>query len=172
MTGTGTARRGRAARGSEGTTAAGAARGVHRRLLRRAWVTRLGLMAGTALATTAAWTGAPLFALWVGSQADNGAQPAMVAVFIVIGVLAVLEFGLVILLSALNRRWERAAGVRPQTRRPPPWYSSMRGERDVDVIRHRGVSGPEKVVAVCCATALIAFEIWFFFFSGSSLPSS
>lgn len=50
--------------------------------------------------------------------------------------------------------------------------SSMRGERDVDVIQERGVSGPEKVVAVCCATALIAFEVWFFFFSGSSLPAS
>jgi hypothetical protein len=134
--------------------------------------TRMVLMAGTALATTAAWTGAPLFALWVGSQADNGSQPAMIAVFIVIGVLAVLEFALVILLSVLNRRWERAAGIKPETRRPPPWYSSMRGERDREVIRHRGVSGPEKVVAVCCAMALITFEIWFFFFSGSSLPSS
>lgn len=45
-------------------------------------------MAGTALATTAAWMGATL-PLWVGSQADDGAQPAMVAVFIVIAVLAV-----------------------------------------------------------------------------------
>jgi hypothetical protein len=128
-------------------------------------------MGGTALATTAAWTGAPLFALWVGSQFDNGSQPALVAVLIVILVLALLEVALVILLSVLNRRWEQAAGVRPETRRPPPWYSSMRGERDGDVIRHRGVSGPEKVVAVCCAMALIAFEIWFFFFSGSSLSS-
>lgn len=134
--------------------------------------TRLALMAGTALATTAAWTGAPLLALWVGSQADNGSQPAMVAVVIVVVVLAVLEFGLVLLLSSLNRRWERAAGVRPATRRPPPWYSSMRGERDVEVIRHRGVSGPEKMVAVCCAIALLVFEFWFFFLSGSSLPSS
>lgn len=131
----------------------------------------MALMAGTALASTAAWTGAPLFALWVGSQADDGSQPAMIAVIIVIAVLAVLEFALVILLSALNRRWERAAGIRPETRRPPPWYSSMRGERDRDVIRHRGVSGPEKVVAVCCVIALLAFEFWFFFLSGSSLPS-
>ncbi len=96
----------------------------------------------------------------------------MIAVAIVIAVLAVVEFVLVLLLSVLNRRWERAAGIRPATRRPPPWYSSMRGERDVDVIRERGVTGPEKVVAVCCATALIAFEVWFFFFSGSSLPAS
>jgi hypothetical protein len=129
-------------------------------------------MAGTAFATTAAWTGAPLFALWVGSQADDGGQPAMIAVAIVVGVLALVEVVLVILLSVLNRRWERAAGVRPATRRPPPWYSSMRGERDADVIRDRGASGPEKVVAVCCATALIAFEIWFFFLSGSSLPAA
>jgi len=132
----------------------------------------MALMAGTALASTAAWTGAPLFALWVGSQADDGSQPAMIAVIIVIAVLAVLELALVFLLSELNRHWERAAGIRPETRRPPPWYSSMRGERDRDVIRHRGVSGPEKVVAVCCAIALLVFEFWFFFLSGSSLPSS
>jgi hypothetical protein len=134
--------------------------------------TRLALMAGTGLAATAAWTGAPLFALWVGSQADDGSQPAMIAVIIVVAVLALLEFALVVLLSALNRSWERAAGIKPQTRRPPPWYSSMRGERDRDVIRHRGVSGPEKLVAVCCAIALLTFEFWFFFLSGSSLPSS
>jgi hypothetical protein len=96
----------------------------------------------------------------------------MIAVLIVIAVLAVLEFALVLLLTALNRRWERAAGIRPETRRPPPWYSSMRAERDTDVIRHRGVSGPERVVAVCCAIALLVFEFWFFFLSGSSLPSS
>ena len=132
----------------------------------------MALMAGTALAATAAWTGAPLFALWVGSQADDGSHPAMIAVIIVIAVLAVLEFALVVLLSTLNRWWERAAGMRPETRRPPPWYSSLRGERNRDVIRHRGVSGPEKAVAVCCAIALLAFEVWFFFFSSSSLPSS
>jgi hypothetical protein len=132
---------------------------------------RMALMAATAVAATAAWTGAPLFALWVGSQADHAQQPAMTAVIIVVAVLALLEFVLVLLLSAFNRAWERAAGIRPATRRPPPWYSSMRGERDRDVFRHRGVSGPEKVVAVCCAVALLVFEFWFFFLSGSSLPS-
>jgi hypothetical protein len=131
----------------------------------------MALMAATALATTAAWTGAPLLALRVGSQADSASQPTMVAVVIVVLVLALLEFVLVLLLSALNRRWEHAAGIRPATRRPPPWYSSMRGERDSDVIRDRGVSGPEKVVAVCAASALLTFEFWFFFLSGSSLGS-
>ena len=83
----------------------------------------MALMAGTALAATAAWTGVPLFALWVGSQADNGQHPAMIAVVLVIAVLAVLEFALIIVLSNLNRSWERAAGIKPQTRRAPPWYS-------------------------------------------------
>ena len=127
-------------------------------------------MAGTALATTAAWTGAPLFALWVGSQAEAGTQPTMVAIAVVVGVLAVVELGLVAALSALNKRWERAAGLKPATRRPPPWYSSMRGERDIDVIRWRGVNAPERIVAVCCVVALLAFEIWFFFFSVMAIP--
>ena len=134
--------------------------------------TRLLLVAATALATTAAWTGAPLLALWVGSKAQGSTQPTIGSVALVVAVLAVVELALVVLLTRLSERYDRASGRRKETRRPPPWYSSMRGERDVDVIRHRGVNSVERVVAICCAVALLAFEIWFFFFSGSSLPSA
>ena len=134
--------------------------------------TRLLLVAATAITTTAAWTGAPLFALWVGSKAQGSVAPTLQSVGIVILVLAVVEFALVVLLTNLSERYDRVSGQRKPTRRPPPWYSSMRGERDVEVIRHRGVNAVERVVAVCCAVALLAFEVWFFFFSGSSLPAA
>ena len=134
--------------------------------------TRLLLLAGVATFTTAAWTGAPLFAVWVGSKTQGSVQPTMGSVAVVILVLAVVEFILVVLLTNLSERYDRASGRAEPTRRPPPWYSSMRAERDVDVIRHQGVSAAERVVAVCCASALLTFEIWFFFFSGSSLPAA
>lgn len=134
--------------------------------------TRLLLMAATALATTAAWTGAPLFALWVGSKAQGSIAPTMGSVAVVIVVLAIVEFALVAVLTNLSASYDRVSGRAIPTRRPPPWYSSMRAERDVDVIRHDGVSGAERVVAICCASALLTFEIWFFFLSGSSLPTA
>lgn len=134
--------------------------------------TRVLLMAATALATTAAWTGAPLFALWVGSQAQGSIAPTMGSVAVVVIVLAIVEFVLVAILTNLSASYDRVSGRAMPTRRPPPWYSSMRAERDVDVIRHYGVSGVERVVAICCAIALLAFEIWFFFLSGSSLPAA
>ena len=134
--------------------------------------TRLLLMAGTAVATTAAWTGAPLFAVWVGSQVQGSVQPTMGSVAIVVGVLAAVEFVLVMALTWLSENYDRVSGRATPTRRPPPWYSSMRAERDVDINRHYGVSAVERVVAVCCVIALLAFEVWFFFFSGSSLPAA
>jgi hypothetical protein len=132
---------------------------------------RMALIAGIALATTAAWTGAPLFAVWVGSKAQGNEQPTMGAIAVVIGVLAVVVLGLLMVLTRLNQRYDRVTGRPPPTRRPPPWMSSMRGERQKDVRMQEGISGAERTVAICCAAGLIVFEVWFFFFSGSSLPA-
>jgi len=96
----------------------------------------------------------------------------MQAVGVAVGVLAVVEFALLLILTALNGRYDRVSGRRPPTRRPPPWMSSARGERDVEIREHQGVTAAERTVAICCAIALLAFEIWFFFFAGSSLPAA
>jgi hypothetical protein len=46
----------------------------------------------------------------------------------------------------------------------------MRGERE-DIARKReGISGAERVMMISVVAAVLAFEIWFFFFAGSSLP--
>lgn len=129
------------------------------------------LIAGTALATTAAWTGAPLFAVWVGSRAQGSAQASMKSILVVIGVLAVAELVLLMVLTRLSQRYDRITERRPPTRRPPPWMSSMRGERQVDIRMQDGITGAERTVAICCVVALLVFEAWFFFFSGSSLPA-
>ena len=47
----------------------------------------------------------------------------------------------------------------------------MRGEREEDIRREVGISGVERVVILAVVGAALAFEIWFFFFAGSSLPN-
>ena len=95
----------------------------------------------------------------------------MKSILVVIGVLAVAELALLMVLTRLSQRYDRVTERRPPTRRPPPWMSSMRGERQVDVRMQEGISGAERTVAICCVVALLVFEIWFFFLSGSSLPA-
>lgn len=133
---------------------------------------RILLLSGVTVASVAAWTGAPLFALWVGSQAQEGGPPTMLAIAIVVLTLAVVEGILALVLSALNDRYDAAIGRRPATRRPPPWHSSLRGERDDQVVRDEGVTAVERVVALSCGAAFLSLEIWFFFFAGSSLPNA
>ena len=133
---------------------------------------RIALVAASAVASVAAWTGAPLLAVWVGSRLQDGTQPEMQAVAGVVVTLAVCEFFLVTLLATLNDRYDRVSGRRKPTRVAPPWYSSMRGEREVQVRRDEGVTPIEKVVALSCGAALLAFEIWFFFFAGPSIPNA
>jgi len=133
---------------------------------------RVALMAASAVASVAAWTGAPLLAVWVGSQTQEGTQPKMGAIAAVVLVLAVSEFLLAIVLSNLNERYDRVSGRRPPTKRPPPWHSSMRGERDDEIRRDEGVTPIERIVAISCALAFGAFEFWFFFLAGSSLPNA
>lgn len=116
------------------------------------------------------WTGAPLFAVWVGSRVQgSSSSPSMGAVFAVLAVLVALVMALVWLLARLNHAWDELTG-RPQAhRRQSPWLRSMRGERE-DVEFHRQNLGAfERLLAGSVALAIISFEVWFFFFSGSSI---
>jgi hypothetical protein len=48
----------------------------------------------------------------------------------------------------------------------------MRDERDNAVARKYGISGVERIVVICAIAGVLAFELWFFFFAGSSLPNA
>ena len=100
----------------------------------------MALLTRSAVASVAAWTGAPLLAVWVGSRLQTGTQPKMEAVAGVVLTLAVCELILVSLLSYFNERYDEISGRRKPTRVAPPWYSSMRGEREVQVRRDEGVT--------------------------------
>jgi hypothetical protein len=133
---------------------------------------RLALIIASALISINVWTGAPLLAVWVGSQLqESSTKLSMTAVFSVVAVLAVLVFALAWLLTWINARYDELTGRPAAAKRTSPWLRSMRGEREVDVRRRYGVSAVERVVVVTVVGAVLAFEIWFFFFAGSSLPN-
>src|SRR3954468_12055045 len=128
---------------------------------------RVCLGALTALLAVNLYTGAPLFAIWVGSRVQNGTQLTMSTVVVVIGTLVLSVFVLVWLLTRVEAAYKVLTN-QPTKRRVSPWLRSMRGERDEDEGR-RPLTGFEKVLAGSVVTAVVAFEIWFFFFSGSPI---
>jgi len=133
---------------------------------------RVGLVAASALVSINIWTGAPLLAVWVGSKVQgNLTALSMTAVFTVVVVLAVAVGLLAWLLTWINAAYDELAGREPAARQTSPWLRSMRGERESDVRRRHGISAIERVVVVTVVVAVLVFEVWFFFFAGSSLPS-
>lgn len=135
-------------------------------------VKRVVLASLIALATLNIWTGAPLLALWVGSRLQSGTQATMSSVFIVILLFAALCFALVRILAHLTRAYDQAIGAVPKPRQQAPWLRSMRGDRPKDLQRARKVTAPEKIMIAGVVLAVIAFEVWFFFFASSPLPKS
>jgi len=131
---------------------------------------RLALSAATAFLTVNLWTGAPLLALWVGSQAVGQKQLSFQAVAVVVIVLGVLVLAMAFALARLNATYDRLIG-RPTRERRLTWLRSMRDEdwRD-EVDRLEGITMLERIVMVNVWVAEIAFLVWFFVFAGSPLP--
>jgi hypothetical protein len=133
---------------------------------------KIGLVAASALCSINIWTGAPLLAVWVGSQLQKDATSlSMTAVFSVVVVLAAMVFALAWVLSQINAAYDDLTGRPEEARRTSPWLRSMRDEPEADVRRKYGISAVERVVVVTVVGAVLVFEIWFFFFAGSSLPA-
>jgi len=131
---------------------------------------RAALLAGMGAATTAIWTGSPLFAVWVGSRVQDGTAPSMTALLLVLGTLAITSYALIKLLAVLGAAHDRLSR-RHRVRRQAPWLRSLRGDRAKD-ISEQDVGAPERVLVGCVVVAVLAFEVWFFFLSGSSLPNA
>ena len=135
------------------------------------WLRRILLVSASALAAIKVWTGAPLFAVWVGSKAAAGSRLSMGAVFVVVVVLAACCLALTIVLTWLNARYDALTGRPVAARRTSPWLRSMRGEREEDARKRYGISPVERMVVIAVVLCVLAFEVWFFFFAGSSLPN-
>lgn len=142
---------------------------AHRRAF---WPKRVGLAALMALASLNIWTGSPLLALWVGSKVVGGSGLSMGAVGVVVVVLAVLVLALASALGRLGARYDELTGRPPPPRQPAPWLRSMRAERDRHAAEKRGLTALERLLVVTVVLAVSAFEVWFFFFSGSPIGSA
>jgi uncharacterized membrane protein len=133
-------------------------------------VKRIALAAAAAFVTVNIWTGAPLIALWVGSQVAGPSGLSMTAVGLVVVTLIALVLALVWLLGRINERYDRLTG-RSADRRVSPWMRSMRGEREDYMRARQGISAVERAVVISVGAAVLVFNVWFFFFAGSSIGS-
>jgi hypothetical protein len=128
---------------------------------------RLMLLAFMSLAAVNLFTGAPLFAIWVGSrvQGESGAL-SMTAVFVVVLVLALACWALIWALNAMGSKHDELIG-RPADRRQSPWMRPFNSPS----ARAQGISlrALDKILVGAVVLAGLAFEAWFFFFAGSSI---
>jgi hypothetical protein len=132
---------------------------------------RVALLSATTVIALNIWTGAPLLALWVGSRVVGKGTLSMTAVFVVVVCLAVFVATMALALTWLSARYDELIGRPSGERTTLPWLRSMRAER-ADLIRdRRGTTALELIVLASTVLAVLALEIWFFFFAGSPLPS-
>lgn len=129
---------------------------------------RLGLASVTALLSVMLWTGAPLVSIWIGAQVQGGTGLTMKAVGVVIGVLAVLVTLIVLALVRVEAAYKFFSGDVVDKRRTAPWMRSLRDERP-ELAEKRPLTGFEKGLIAAVVAGAIAFEVWFFFFAGSSI---
>ena len=132
---------------------------------------RATMAAVTALITVNIWTGAPLLALWVGSQVVHKRVLSMTAVGVVVVVLAVLEFALAVALTWFNNIYDEITG-RPRTERRAPWLRSMRAEAEGHISQRVGITLLERVVMLNVYLAVITLAVWYVFFAGPPAQTS
>jgi hypothetical protein len=132
-------------------------------------VKRVLLAAATAFVTVNIWTGGPLLALWVGSQAVGERRLSMGALGLTVVTLAVLVFAFALMLTWLNNVYDELTG-RPRSERRAAWLRSMRAEDEGHVSQRVGLTTLERIVMVNVYVAVIAFLGWFFVIAGSPLP--
>jgi hypothetical protein len=130
---------------------------------------RVAMAAATAFLSVNIWTGAPLLALWVGSQVSGQTVLSMKAVVVVVLVLAVLVVALAVALTWLNNTYDELIR-RPRTEQRMPWLRSMRAESEGNISSRVGITVLEQIVMMSVYLAVISLLVWFFFFAGSPLP--
>jgi hypothetical protein len=136
------------------------------------WADRLkraGLLAAMSVLTLNVFTGSPLMALWLGSRVQGSGPPTMEAFFTFLCTLAAGSFVLVKLIAAAGRAHDELVGRQPTVRTHLPWLRSLRGERPHEAGAKVGLSALDVILVIAVMLAVVAFEIWFFFYSSSPI---
>jgi hypothetical protein len=130
---------------------------------------RLLLVALMALASLNLFTGAPLFAVWVGAQIQGASGGlSMTAVLSVVVVMALVCSALVWALNRMGAAHDALIG-RPVERRQTTWMKPFNS--GPARAKQTSLRALDKVLVGAVVLAGLAFEAWFFFFAGSSLGS-
>jgi 4-amino-4-deoxy-L-arabinose transferase-like glycosyltransferase len=123
-----------------------------------------GLAAAVAVAL-----GIPLLWVWIASQLAGTKRDLTPSLAILITAGILVSYWLALLVgSALRRHWVGAEEERARQRRMS-WNRSFRDEPLS--AGNRGSDPVERVFVAVAVLAVVAFEIWFFFFAGSPLPN-
>ena len=132
---------------------------------------RIAIVAAMGVVTLNIWTGAPLLGLWVGSRVAPESGISMGAVLVIIVVIGV--GGVAAHAGARLPPGRVRGGPRPP-RGPAPDDVAAPDERRAHARQgHRAppLTSVDYVVIGVVVLAIAAFEVWFFFFAGSSLRS-
>lgn len=133
---------------------------------------RIALQAVIAVAALNIWTGAPLLAVWVGSRTVKTSQPTMSSIFLVVLVLAVACLALIYALNWASSTYDSVTGRPQQMRQHVPWLRSMRAERVNYEREKEAITPTERILVGTVTLAVVVFEVWFFFFSGSPIGAN
>jgi hypothetical protein len=136
---------------------------------RVAGLKRLALLAAMTAGVLTVWTGSPLLALWIGSRLQGSGPPQMAPVFVVVICIGLFSLVLLRILRRLGTAYDELTGRAPTIREHVPWLRSLRGERPHEAGDDYSLSALDIVSCAMVAVALLAFEYWFFFKSGSSI---
>src|SRR3954449_1554253 len=130
---------------------------------------RSGLRVAMLVVALNVWTGSPLLALWIGSRLQGSGPPKMAPVAAVVVVFAATSFALASVLTRLGDSYDQMTGQVAQVHRHVAWLRSMRAERPQYPGDHVHVTALEQVLIVMVVACVMAFEVWFFFFSTSPI---
>lgn len=112
------------------------------------------------------WIGIPLGWLYIGSQVASSTQPSAGPYMLVAGGIAVSVIVDALILSRLNRAYQRVTKSDGRVQLQFAWLRSLRGERTSG----RPTTVLDIVMIVTVAMAALAAGVWFFLFAGPSLP--
>jgi hypothetical protein len=129
---------------------------------------RLLMAAATAFFAINLWTGAPLLALWVGSQVVGQQALSMGAVFVVIIVLAIVVSAIVFALGRLDSGYKALTG-QPLRENRLTWLRSMNTQDEAG--NAIPLSLLEAIIMATVYVTVLLLLVWFFVFAGSPLPS-
>jgi hypothetical protein len=131
-------------------------------------VERVTLVVGMTLAALNIWTGAPLLGLWIGSRLTGGERITTLAVFATVAVIFILCWVMMRTLAVLSYKHDVLTGRQATVKRHTPWLRSMSGERSHGAPGVRPtLTALEYLLVGMVVLAVLLFEAWFFFFSGS-----